>query len=190
MITKSATLSHCKFWSVSVSLCCSTFTTMTMLDHGGTTSLHCYHHFISFILCLTSISITHVAASIHDYQNETFIHRANSFFIHGGSEGLYASKLPSSNVSLASEDKFLNGKSFIRWWFMIPSISFLFLHPHLLLAFFFCSHCSISKWVCWICLFLGKLIGFRLFLAIIFHEKKDYFLIHWVPPNWLILEIL
>ncbi|XP_057442391.1 uncharacterized protein LOC130734101 isoform X2 [Lotus japonicus] len=88
---------------------------MTMVDHGGTTSLHCYHHFISFILCLTSISITHVAASIHDYQNETFIHRANSFFIHGGSEGLYASKLPSSNVSLASEDKFLNGKSFIRF---------------------------------------------------------------------------
>ncbi|KAJ1381689.1 Lung seven transmembrane receptor-like [Sesbania bispinosa] len=91
-----------------------------MGDRGGTI-LHSsnghYSFTISVILFLTftSFSITHVAASIHDYQNETFIHRANSFFFHGGSEGLYASKLTSSNTTQLSEEKSLNGKSFIRF---------------------------------------------------------------------------
>jgi hypothetical protein len=37
-------------------------------------------------------------ASIHDYSGGGFAPRANSFFFHGGSEGLYASD-PSSNSS-------------------------------------------------------------------------------------------
>ncbi|KAL6123466.1 hypothetical protein ACLB2K_075988 [Fragaria x ananassa] len=56
-----------------------------------------------------------VGASIHEYQNETFIRRSNSFFFHGGSEGLYASRLHSHNEKLASEDKTIDGKSFIRF---------------------------------------------------------------------------
>lgn len=54
------------------------------------------------------------AASIHEYQDDSFIRRSNSFFFHGGSEGLYASKLDSDNGKSASEDKPLIGKSFIR----------------------------------------------------------------------------
>ncbi|BFG22997.1 hypothetical protein CerSpe_092710 [Prunus speciosa] len=55
------------------------------------------------------------AASIHEYQDDSFIRRSNSFFFHGGSEGLYASKLDSDNGKSASEDKPLIGKSFIRF---------------------------------------------------------------------------
>ncbi|KAI4306562.1 hypothetical protein L6164_029828 [Bauhinia variegata] len=59
--------------------------------------------------------VTHVGASIHEYKNETFIRRANSFFFHGGSEGLYASRVTSVNDTQTSEEKSLNGKSFIRF---------------------------------------------------------------------------
>lgn len=69
---------------------------------------------VSVIIYLSCYSIALVGASIHEYQNETFIHRSNSFFFHGGSEGLYASRVTSGNVTQASEDKSLNGKSFIR----------------------------------------------------------------------------
>lgn len=69
---------------------------------------------ISFLL-LSSYSFYQVGASIHEYQNETFIRRSNSFFFHGGSEGMYASKLQSENDKPNSEDKPLNGKSFIRY---------------------------------------------------------------------------
>ena len=65
-------------------------------------------------LFLSSFSFFQVGASIHEYQNESFIRRSNSFFFHGGSEGLYASKLQSENDKPPSEDKPLNGKSFIR----------------------------------------------------------------------------
>lgn len=61
---------------------------------------------ISILLCV----VVQVGASIHEYKNEAFIPRFNSFFFHGGSEGLYASK-----VHDTSEDKPLNGKSFIRF---------------------------------------------------------------------------
>ncbi|KAK8586603.1 hypothetical protein V6N13_010191 [Hibiscus sabdariffa] len=54
-------------------------------------------------LYLSCFFITQV--SIHEYQNQSFFRRSNSFFFHGGSEGLYASKLPVD----------LNGKSFIRF---------------------------------------------------------------------------
>ncbi|KAK9284098.1 hypothetical protein L1049_012358 [Liquidambar formosana] len=59
-------------------------------------------------------SVIHVGASIHDYKNEAFIPRYNSsFFFHGGSEGLYASKFHDNTT--ISEEKSLNGKSFIRF---------------------------------------------------------------------------
>ncbi|KAK2376256.1 Lung seven transmembrane receptor family protein [Trifolium repens] len=97
---------------------------MDYIDHGGDRrrrrrrSFHSSNQHISFIfLYLTFHSIiTLVGASIHDYQNETFIRRANSFFFHGGSEGLYASKPISFNHSLSSsQDNFPTGKSFIRF---------------------------------------------------------------------------
>ncbi|KAK4746948.1 hypothetical protein SAY87_025985 [Trapa incisa] len=54
--------------------------------------------------------------SFHQYQNETFTHRSNSFFFHGGSEGLFASRSYDANVdNLTSEDNPVNGKSFIRF---------------------------------------------------------------------------
>ncbi|KAE9596003.1 hypothetical protein Lal_00030746 [Lupinus albus] len=71
-----------------------------------------YTNLITIFIIILFTSITHVCASIHDYQNETFIHRSNSFFFHGGSEGLYASRVPSFNDI---EDNSLNGKSFIRF---------------------------------------------------------------------------
>ncbi|OMO88620.1 Transmembrane receptor, eukaryota [Corchorus capsularis] len=62
--------------------------------------------------------ICQVGGSIHEYQNEGFIRRSNSFFFHGGSEGLYASKvnIDSDKTSSSSlEENHLNGKSFIRF---------------------------------------------------------------------------
>ncbi|KAF2306553.1 hypothetical protein GH714_019401 [Hevea brasiliensis] len=57
--------------------------------------------------------VREVSASIHEYQNEEFIPRSNGFFSHGGSEGLYSSKVHDSSDS--SSDKPLQGKSFIRF---------------------------------------------------------------------------
>lgn len=58
-----------------------------------------------------------VRASIHEYRNEAFIPRYNSFFFHGGSEGLYASKVQndSPKTSLDDTSSSLDGKSFIRF---------------------------------------------------------------------------
>ncbi|XP_068329131.1 uncharacterized protein [Pyrus communis] len=68
-----------------------------------------------FIILMLMHLIILARASIHDYQDESFIRRSNSFFFHGGSEGLYAFKLDSGNDKSSSEDKPLNGKSFIRF---------------------------------------------------------------------------
>ncbi|KAM1253602.1 uncharacterized protein LOC126629566 [Malus sylvestris] len=68
-----------------------------------------------FIILMLMHLIILARASIHDYQDESFIRRSNSFFFHGGSEGLYASKLDSGNDKSSSEDRPLNGKSFIRF---------------------------------------------------------------------------
>ncbi|KAF8397106.1 hypothetical protein HHK36_016013 [Tetracentron sinense] len=56
--------------------------------------------------------IIHAGASIHEYRNEAFTPQFNSFFFHGGSEGLYASKV---HDEATSEEKSYNGKSFIRF---------------------------------------------------------------------------
>lgn len=68
-------------------------------------------------IVLFSCSLMAVRASIHEYDNEAFIPRSNSFFFHGGSEGLYASKVvdESATKAVENEDKPLNGKSFIRF---------------------------------------------------------------------------
>ncbi|KAJ0764533.1 putative transmembrane protein GPR107/GPR108 [Helianthus annuus] len=61
-------------------------------------------------LCLSAIN--HVKASIHEYKNEGFIPRSNSFFFHGGSEGMYASKV---HLNASNQDNSILGKSFIRF---------------------------------------------------------------------------
>lgn len=53
-------------------------------------------------------SIIYAGASIHEYRNEPFTTQSDSFFFHGGSEGLYASQPK-------SKDKTNKGKSFIRF---------------------------------------------------------------------------
>lgn len=78
-----------------------------------------------FILVLLG-SFGQVLGSIHVYQNVTFTHRSNSFFFHGGSEGLFASRAHYPSVdNLTSEDNPISGKSFIRCLllhFHVPSI--------------------------------------------------------------------
>lgn len=72
---------------------------------------------IPLILCIIIIntsSIIKVSASIHEYKNEAFTPKTNAFFFHGGSEGLYASKVHDS-AAAASSDQPLRGRSFIRY---------------------------------------------------------------------------
>lgn len=59
-------------------------------------------------------AIHQVDGSIHDYRNENFIPQSNAFFFHGGSEGLYASKLSDHSSSSSSENTY-KGRSFIRF---------------------------------------------------------------------------
>ncbi|KAF6143024.1 hypothetical protein GIB67_041092 [Kingdonia uniflora] len=66
---------------------------------------------LGFVFLLLNL----VDASIHDYRNEAFIPQLNSWFFHGGSEGLYASSSSSSSHNPNSEDKSYKGKSFIRF---------------------------------------------------------------------------
>ncbi|KAG9443295.1 hypothetical protein H6P81_014635 [Aristolochia fimbriata] len=66
---------------------------------------------LGFVFLLCNLC-AHVEASIHEYRNEAFIPKVNSFFFHGGSEGLYASK---NHESKPTDGKFANGKSYI--WF-------------------------------------------------------------------------
>uniref|UniRef100_A0A803MI24 GOST seven transmembrane domain-containing protein n=1 Tax=Chenopodium quinoa TaxID=63459 RepID=A0A803MI24_CHEQI len=66
---------------------------------------------LGFFLGLTFFffnSIQKVEASIHDYRNEKFIPQSNAFFFHGGSEGLYASKV--SDHSSSSSEKSSKGR--------------------------------------------------------------------------------
>ncbi|XP_057549705.1 uncharacterized protein LOC130827852 [Amaranthus tricolor] len=72
---------------------------------------------LRFILGLMIIffnSIELVQGSIHDYRNEKFIPQSNAFFFHGGSEGLYASKVSDHSSSSPSENGY-KGRSFIRF---------------------------------------------------------------------------
>lgn len=73
---------------------------------------------IMWVFLIMGSGVIGVQGSIHEYGNEAFIPRFNSFFFHGGSEGLYASKVQEQDPPKpSSEDgnKPLNGKSFIRY---------------------------------------------------------------------------
>ncbi|KAL4606479.1 hypothetical protein ACB092_09G106000 [Castanea dentata] len=74
------------------------------------------------IVALLMMCVNGVRGSIHEYRNEGFIPQSNdsnAFFFHGGSEGLYASKLHhSSSISQHTgnnNNPSLKGKSFIRF---------------------------------------------------------------------------
>lgn len=73
--------------------------------------------FVGVLLLFCTLSKNGVRGSIHEYKNEKFIPRFDSFFFHGGSEGLYASKIldPSKTTPTNDKNKPLNGKSFIRY---------------------------------------------------------------------------
>ncbi|KAK4403463.1 Transmembrane protein 87B [Sesamum angolense] len=72
---------------------------------------------VIFVGILLLFCENRVRASIHEYKNEGFIPRFNSFFFHGGSEGLYASKNldPPKTTTNDDNNKPLQGKSFIRF---------------------------------------------------------------------------
>lgn len=67
---------------------------------------------VIFIIC--NECIIQCNASIHEYRNEAFSPQSNAFFFHGGSEGLYASKVHGSADSSSTDNHHLKGKSFIR----------------------------------------------------------------------------
>lgn len=74
------------------------------------------YNFCIIVMYLSCYLISQVNASVHEYHNEGFIHRSNSYFFHGGSEGLYASKVRiDADKPTSNEDKPINGKSFIRF---------------------------------------------------------------------------
>ncbi|KAL9421849.1 hypothetical protein AB3S75_034175 [Citrus x aurantiifolia] len=74
------------------------------------------YNFCIIVMYLSFYLISQVNASVHEYHNEGFIHRSNSYFFHGGSEGLYASNVRiDADKPTSNEDKPINGKSFIRF---------------------------------------------------------------------------
>ncbi|MCL7027946.1 hypothetical protein MKW94_011737 [Papaver nudicaule] len=76
-------------------------------------------------LLLIFFFLSVVESSIHEYNNEPFTPQLNSFFFHGGSEGLYASKfladtdrgttLDDSQQQQKEQRPPINGKSFVRF---------------------------------------------------------------------------
>lgn len=73
------------------------------------------YNFCIIVMYLSCYLMSQVNASVHEYHNEGFIHRSNSYFFHGGSEGLYASNVRiDADKPTSNEDKPINGKSFIR----------------------------------------------------------------------------
>ncbi|KAK1265387.1 hypothetical protein QJS04_geneDACA017000 [Acorus gramineus] len=57
-------------------------------------------------------------SSIHEYYNQGFAPRSESFFFHGGSEGLYASQVhgtPNTSDSISEGKAPVKGRSFIRF---------------------------------------------------------------------------
>ncbi|KAI3677773.1 hypothetical protein L6452_37043 [Arctium lappa] len=75
--------------------------------------------FLLGLLYLCDHSIVPIRASIHEYQNELFTPQLNAFLFHGGSEGIFASKLhhdqDNQSSLLSPGNKPLEGKSFIRF---------------------------------------------------------------------------
>ncbi|KAI3837726.1 hypothetical protein MKX03_008333 [Papaver bracteatum] len=74
----------------------------------------------TFLIFFSFVSV--VESSIHEYNNEPFTPQLNSFFFHGGSEGLYASKFlddRTTPITTTPDDQQqkppINGKSFVRF---------------------------------------------------------------------------
>ncbi|XP_030930744.1 uncharacterized membrane protein YHL071W-like [Quercus lobata] len=76
---------------------------------------------LRFLIVALLMCVNGVRGSIHEYRNEGFIPQSNdsnAFFFHGGSEGLYASKLLHSSISQETgnnNNPTLKGKFFIRF---------------------------------------------------------------------------
>ncbi|XP_022721882.1 transmembrane protein 87B-like [Durio zibethinus] len=69
-----------------------------------------------FVLVGLFLWFSNVDASIHEYRMEAFTPKSDAFFFHGGSEGLYASKLHETSTASSSETKpSFKGKSIIRF---------------------------------------------------------------------------
>lgn len=100
--------------------------------------------FLGFILLWSFVIV--VEASIHEYRNEGFSRRLNSYF-HGGSEGLYASKLHLSHLN--SEDKPLNGESFIKYSPSISLVSPPRPHPPFFSFSMMIKNCVYRLWFSW-----------------------------------------
>lgn len=67
---------------------------------------------VTLLLCVW-VSVT--GGSIHEYGNEPFIAQSNSFFFHGGSEGLFASTKAPLNSPDDTNSNNYRGRSFIRF---------------------------------------------------------------------------
>ncbi|CAI0423772.1 unnamed protein product [Linum tenue] len=69
-----------------------------------------------FVLFITIINshLASVSASIHEYSNEGFIAQPDAFFFHGGSEGLYASKVHDSSAV-----------TIVKWNFRFEDVTFV-----------------------------------------------------------------
>ncbi|EPS72370.1 hypothetical protein M569_02380, partial [Genlisea aurea] len=73
---------------------------------------------VEMLFLLFSWGENGVGASIHEYENGSFVPRFNSYFFHGGGEGLFASKvveLPKTESGHDNASKTTNGRSFIRF---------------------------------------------------------------------------
>ncbi|MBA0696096.1 hypothetical protein Goari_002682 [Gossypium aridum] len=70
-----------------------------------------------FVVCVgLFFCFSNVNASIHEYRMEAFSPKSDAFFFHGGSEGLYASKLHEPTTDASSETKpSFKGKSIISF---------------------------------------------------------------------------
>ncbi|KAG8481418.1 hypothetical protein CXB51_026245 [Gossypium anomalum] len=70
-----------------------------------------------FVVCVgLFLCFSNVNASIHEYRMEAFSPKSDAFFFHGGSEGLYASKLHEPTTDASSETKpSFKGKSIISF---------------------------------------------------------------------------
>ncbi|KAB2008828.1 hypothetical protein ES319_D10G125500v1 [Gossypium barbadense] len=70
-----------------------------------------------FVVCVgLLLCFSNVNASIHEYRMEAFSPKSDAFFFHGGSEGLYASKLHEPTTDASSETKpSFKGKSIISF---------------------------------------------------------------------------
>ncbi|CAN1277230.1 Transmembrane protein 87A [Linum perenne] len=64
-----------------------------------------------FSLFFITAQLSTVSSSIHEYTNEAFISQPDAFFFHGGSEGLYASKV---HAAAASSNLRFEDVTFVR----------------------------------------------------------------------------